>query len=389
MNDGTRMAASNACGDRDVPMHIVQALVALNVGGSELVATELSEYLTAAGHRVTLIAADGPIGDRARACGAGHLDWPIGKKRLSTLAYIKRLAQWFSEEKPDIVHVHSRLPAWICWRALQRVDKAIRPEFLTTMHGHYSVSGYSSIMARGQRTIAVSEHIRRYTLKNYPSAAPGEIVTIHGGASREDFPYGHRPADGWRAGVEAEYPELAGKRWLQLPGRVTRWKGHVDFLHLMESLKDDYPDVQGLFVGGCKAGSRYQAELETLAVKMGIRDRITFTGDRLDIRDWMAESALMFNLSNDPPEAFGRTVLETLCLGRPMIAWNHGGAAEIMAAMFPPGAVTPLDFSGLEERTRAFLDHPPVVEESGAFTLRESMNKHLDVYRELIGGRRL
>ena len=117
---------------------------------------------------------------------------------------------------------------------------------------------------------------------------------------------------------------------------------------------------------------------------MGIRERITFTGDRLDIRDWMAASELVFNLSNDPPEAFGRTVLETLCLGRPMIAWNHGGAAEIMAAMFPAGAVEPLDFKGLENRARAFLAEPPRVAESQAFTLGESMKKHLDVYQELM-----
>ena len=54
-------------------MHIVQALVSLNIGGSELVATELSEYLAGAGTRVTIIAADGPIGERARASGAKSL----------------------------------------------------------------------------------------------------------------------------------------------------------------------------------------------------------------------------------------------------------------------------------------------------------------------------
>ncbi|MEJ2576889.1 MAG: glycosyltransferase [Gammaproteobacteria bacterium] len=366
-------------------MHVVQALVALNVGGSELVATELSEFLVREGHRVTVIAADGPIGDRVRACGAAHLDWPIGRKRLATLRYIRRLAEWFETERPDIVHVHSRLPAWICWRALQRVDAAIRPAFLTTMHGHYSVSAYSSIMARGRRTIAVSEHIRRYTLKNYPKARPDDIVTIHGGADRADFPWGHQPPPGWREQAVAEFPELCGRRWLLLPGRVTRWKGHVDFLQLIAALRDDYPEVHGLIVGGCRAGSRYQAELETLAVRMGIAGQLTFTGDRLDIRDWMAAAEIVFNLSNDPPEAFGRTVLETLCLGRPLIAWNHGGAAEILAEMFPAGAVPPLDYAELERRARAFLDASPRVPQSAAFGLEESMRKHLAVYRELIG----
>ena len=365
-------------------MHIVQALVSLNIGGSELVATELAESLVSRGHKVTIIAADGPLGPRARACGAEHLDWPIGKKRLATLRYIRRLSDWIAVEKPDILHVHSRLPAWICWRAINRLAPELRPAFVTTMHGHYSVSRYSSVMARGNKTIAVSEHIRRYTMKNYPSARAEDIVTIHGGASRELFPYAYQHPPEWREAAEKEFPELAGKRWLLLPGRITRWKGHVDFLHLVAALVEDYPDLQGLCVGGGRAGSRYQLELEALAEKTGIGDRITFTGNRLDIRDWMVASEVVFNLSNDPPEAFGRTVLETLCLGCPMIAWNHGGAAEILAEMFPRGAVRRLDYQQLEARAREFLDSRPMVQESDAFSLATSMSKHLAVYDDLM-----
>ena len=368
-------------------MHIVQALVSLNIGGSELVATELSEYLAGLGHQVTIIAADGPLGERIAANDSrllNHLDWPIGKKRLSTLRYIKRLSQWFEAEKPDIVHVHSRLPAWICWLAIRKMPVELRPKLVTTMHGHYSVSSYSSVMAKGARTIAVSEHIRRYTLKNYPLAAEDDVVTIHGGASRELFPYGYQSPPDWRVQADKEFPELAGKRLLLLPGRITRWKGHVDFLQLIGALAKDMPDIQGVFVGGGKPGSRYQLELETLAEKIGIENRITFTGSRLDIRDWMAASDVIFNLSNDPPEAFGRTVLESLCLGRPTIIWNHGGAAEIVAEMFPPGAVALLDDAQLEARTRAFLAETPVVAQSEAFSLAESMGKHLALYEDLM-----
>ena len=206
-------------------MHIVQALVSLNVGGSELVATELSEYLTGCGHKVTIIAADGPLGPRARACGATHLDWAIGKKRLVTLRYIKRLSEWFATEKPDIVHVHSRLPAWICWRAINRMTAGQRPLLVTTMHGHYSVSRYSSVMARGRKTIAVSEHIRRYTLKNYPLASADDVVTIHGGASRELFPYKYQPAPGWKEGIETEFPVDAKPHDLVVNG--CRTVGHT------------------------------------------------------------------------------------------------------------------------------------------------------------------
>ena len=130
-------------------MHIVQALVSLNLGGSELVATELSEFAVSQGHQVTVIAADGPLGDRIRACSAEHLDWPIGKKRLATLRLISRLSEWLNQQRPDILHVHSRLPAWICHLAIRRLDAAVRPVFITSMHGHYSVSRYSAVMAGG------------------------------------------------------------------------------------------------------------------------------------------------------------------------------------------------------------------------------------------------
>ncbi|NOR20102.1 MAG: glycosyl transferase, partial [Xanthomonadales bacterium] len=69
---------------------------------------------------------------------------------------------------------------------------------------------------------------------------------------------------------------------------------------------------------------------------------------------------------------------------RPMIAWDHGGEAEILAAMFPQGAVKPLDFKQLELRARDFLQQQPLVEASNAFSLETSMRKHLDVYQELM-----
>lgn len=366
-------------------MHIVQALVSLNVGGSELVATELAEFLVQQGHQVTVIAADGPLGQRVAQSGAGHLDWPIGKKRLSTLRYVRRMRQWLAEHRPDVVHVHSRWPAWICWRAISGLPANQQPAFITTMHGHYSVSPYSAVMARGARVIAVSEHIRRYTQANYPNVNPDHIVTIHGGASRDDFPYGYVPTAQWREQAEHSFPELAGKRWLMLPGRVTRWKGHSEFIRLLAGLLDDFPDIQGVFVGGCREGSSYQRELQALADQLGLDDKLTFTGNRLDIRDWMAGAELIFNLSNNPPEAFGRTVLEALCLGRPVLCWKHGGAAEIMARMFPQGAVKPGDMAALEARTRDFLTTPPTVPPSQAFTLDESMRQHLDVYRSVCG----
>ncbi len=47
------------------------------------------------------------------------------------------------------------------------VEKNIRPAFITTFHGAYSVNKYSSIMAKGDMVIVVSKTIKKYVLKNY------------------------------------------------------------------------------------------------------------------------------------------------------------------------------------------------------------------------------
>ena len=368
-------------------MHVIQALVSLNLGGSELVATELAEYLVQAGHQVTVVAAAGPLQNRIHASGARHLDWAIGHKRPSTLAFVRRLADYLHQQRPHIVHVHSRMPAWICRLALARLPSTERPVFITSMHGHYSVNRYSAIMASADRVIAVSEHIREYTLRNYPAAKPEHVVTIHGGASPQEFPFGHQPNERWYRQAFNEFPELRGQRWLLLPGRLSRYKGHSGFIALVAALQDEFPGVCGVIVGNARPGSRYRRELEGLVERNGLCGRIVFTGARQDMRDWMAAAEIVYSLCSDPPEAFGRTVPEALHLGVPVIGWNHGGVQEVLAEMFPPGAVAPNDPRALLARSRDFLRQRPSVPPSQAFRLEDSMSSTLRLYQSLCHGR--
>jgi glycosyltransferase involved in cell wall biosynthesis len=350
-----------------------------------MVAVETTEFLRAAGHRVTVVAAGGPLLGRVDAAGADFLEWPIGRKRLGTLSYIKKLRAWLIENPTDIVHVHSRLPAWICYLALRKLPADKRPVFITSMHGQYSVSSYSAIMARGDYVIAVSDHIRNYTLKNYLPPESPQLLTIHGGTSRDDFPYGYQPSDEWRRKTLTEFPHLKDKRVLLLPGRLSRYKGHATFIELLAVLRSEFDDIHGVILGRAKPGSRYINELEGLAERHKLVDQLTFCGVRTDVRDWMTASTLVFNLCSDPPEAFGRTIPEALSLGVPVIAWNHGGVKEVLHEMFPPGAVQPDNLSALIQKTRDFLQETPSVKKSDAFSLRDSMDQTMSLYQTALG----
>jgi len=353
-----------------------------------MVAVEITEHLRAAGHRVTVLAANGPLANRVDAAGADLLDWPIGRKRPGTLRYIRQLRTWILENQPDIIHVHSRLPAWICYLALHKLPVDKRPVFITSVHGQYSVSSYSAIMARGDHVIAVSSHIRDYTLKNYLPPDSPQLHTIWGGTSRDDFPYGYKPSGNWWQRTYAEFPELKKKRILLLPGRLSRYKGHATFIEMLTRLKSSYSDIHGVILGRAKPGSRYINELEGLAIRSGVSDKLTFVGVRTDMRDWMAASCIVFNLCSDPPEAFGRTMPEALSLGVPVIAWNHGGIKDVLREMYPFGAVQADNLQALVHRTGTFLQQTPMVLKSNAFSLQESMDQTMNLYLDVLGSTR-
>lgn len=362
-------------------MHVLQALASLDIGGSELVAIETTEYLRARGHRVTVLAGGGPLADRAEAVNAGLLDWPVGRKRPGTLRYVRRLRAWLTDERPDIVHAHSRMPAWICHLALRKLPEPLRPVFITSVHGQYSVSPYSAIMARGDHVIAVSEHIRSHTRAHYLREGGNRLHLIHGGVDRQVFAFGYRPPAQWWEQTLAAYPAFRDKRLLLLPGRLSRYKGHAAFIRLLAALSSEFDDIHGVILGRARAGSKYERELRRMVCRHALAERLTFVGPRSDMRDWMAAACLVFNLCSDPPEAFGRTVPEALALGIPVVAWDHGGVRETLARMFPSGAVEPGDEAGLLQKTSAFLRHPPPVAESTDFSLQASLQNTLSLYQ--------
>ena len=98
------------------------------------------------------------------------------------------------------------------------------------------------------------------------------------------------------------------------------------------------------------------------------------------MRDWMAASSIVFSLCSDPPEAFGRTMPESLSMGVPVIAWNHGGVKEVLREMYPFGAVQADNLSALVHKTGTFLQQSPMVGKSDAFSLQASMDQTMALY---------
>jgi glycosyltransferase involved in cell wall biosynthesis len=316
---------------------VLQMLPALEGGGVERGTLEVAGALVEAGHRSLVMSAGGRMVRELVDGGSEHFTWRVDRKSLWTLRLVWPLRRFLREQRVDILHVRSRAPAWVAWLAWRGMPEGERPRFVTTVHGLYSVNAYSKVMMRGERVIAVSNTVRDYILRNYPGTDPAVIEVIPRGVDPTEWPRGYRPSDAWMADWYAQYPQLKGRKVLTLPGRLTRLKGHRDFIELIDRLKAAGHPVHGLIVGGEDPKRQgYARELHALVDAKGLASDITFTGQRSDIRDIYAVSDIVFSLSTKP-ESFGRTVLEALSLGRPVIGYDHGGVGEILSAVFPRG----------------------------------------------------
>lgn len=362
---------------------VLQVLPELQSGGVERGTLEIGKYLAGHGHRSIVISADGRMVEQLLREGSEHLNWDIGRKSLWALRLVPRLRRFLIENRVDILHARSRVPAWIGYLAWKGMDPQTRPRFITTVHGLYSVNAYSAIMTRGERVIAVSDTARDYILHNYPRTPPGKVVIIHRGVERAEYPHGYLPAPDWTDRFFRDFPKARDKLILTLPGRITWVKGHEDFIEIVRRLKLAGLPVHGLIVGGAAdSKQRYLRKLQGIIEAAGLDSDISFTGQRSDMKEILALSSLVLSPGSHP-ESFGRTVLESLYLGVPTAGYDQGGVGEILRRVYPQGLLPIQDMTETIRIVAGLLNSPPPVPKDDFFPLERMLHETLRLYETL------
>jgi len=334
---GAKRGSGGAMNDH--PKTILQVLPRLDIGGAERVVIEIAEAIQNSGHKALIACDGGLLSGVARRTGAELVTLPLASKSPFRMKRNARaLEKLIRERGVDLVHVHSRAPAWSAYWATQRTKTPL----VTTYHGVYGEKSafkrwYNSVMARGDRVIAVSAFIAGLIRARYK--LPEErLRVIHGGVDAVKFdPAGvvgdrvARLAHAWRVSMAEPV--------IMLPGRLTSWKGQKLLISALALLR--HKDAIVLLVGDDQGREVYTQNLVALAKALGVEGRVRMVGHNEDMPAAMMLADVVVNASTNP-EAFGRTIVEAQAMGRMVIAADHGGARETILAnetgfLFAPG----------------------------------------------------
>jgi glycosyltransferase involved in cell wall biosynthesis len=367
-----------------LPPAILQVLPALDAGGVERGTLEIAEAIQAAGFRALVASAGGRLVPALEASGARHVTLPLATKSPTGIwrnaAALTRLVR---EEGVAILHARSRAPAWSAWLAARRTGA----RFVTTYHGTYGEGFpgkrlYNSVMARGERVIAISQHIADH------------IRATHGKESRV-IPRGvdlrrfdpTLVAPERVAALRAAWDVPEGAALILLPARLTRWKGQAVLIEALAEL----PAAIAVLAGDPQGRDAYVAELRALAEARGVADRLRIPGHVADMPAALLAADLVVHASIEP-EAFGRTVIEAQAMGRPVIAADLGGPRETVEHGVTGWLTPPGDPAALAAHIRAALALPAEARAAmgeaarrGVPTMAAMQAATLALYRELLG----
>jgi glycosyltransferase involved in cell wall biosynthesis len=127
-----------------------------------------------------------------------------------------------------------------------------------------------------------------------------------------------------------------------LVGLLIPWKGQVLFLEAAKLLRSKIPCLKMLIIGGTPDDCIAYEDLLRQRVKdEQLTEMIIFTGHISSMETVYNGLDVVLSASTQP-EPLGTVVIEAMAMGRPIIAPNHGGAAEMIrhdetGLLFDPG----------------------------------------------------
>jgi glycosyltransferase involved in cell wall biosynthesis len=135
-------------------------------------------------------------------------------------------------------------------------------------------------------------------------------------------------------------------------GRLIPVKGHRHLIDAMPAIRHEFPSALLFFVGD----GDERAPLEARAAELGVADGLRCAGALPGLKTAIAACDVIVQPSLN--EGMGRTVIEALAMGRPVVASRVGGLPELIDHGRNGLLVVPASPSALADAVGALLRDP-------------------------------
>ena len=228
---------------------------------------------------------------------------------------VKSLDAIFKEEMPDIIHTHASLSA----RIAAKLNK------INVVHTRHCIEGKKNFISKtiyriinnllSDRVIGVSEAV--CTNLEEDGINNDKLRLVYNGI----FPLDELSET---SEVKKKYGIPEGVPVVGMVARLEPVKNHELFLDVAKVIDTICPEAVFVIVG---TGS-LEGSLKAKAKKDGIEDKVIFTGHIDDVNDIM--NAIDIHVLTSQKEALSISLIEAMSIGKPVVATDSGGPAEVI-----------------------------------------------------------
>jgi glycosyltransferase involved in cell wall biosynthesis len=326
--------------------------------------------------------------------GGRHYTHPVHSKNpLTILKNAFWLARFIRDRHVNVVHARSRAPAWSVWMASRMTQ---RP-FVTTVHAAYKFSTkikkfYNSVMARGDRIVAISPYIAHQITRAY-SVDVKKIRIVNRGIDLERFSPDN-VSEERREALRKAWNVKKGQKIVLMPARVSPIKGHTLLIEAIAHLPHNDGQTVAVLLGDDQGRHGYRRELEALIRSSGLQNEVRMVDHCNDMPAAYSLATVAVAPSRFP-EGFGRVPVEAMAMGVPVIASDLGAMHDTVRDgetgwLLPPSnprvwAEAIARALALTPEERADMAKDAMLRAHASYDLRRMVIDTLAVYDELAG----
>ncbi|HZI94540.1 MAG TPA: glycosyltransferase [Patescibacteria group bacterium] len=368
-------------------IRLLAFVTVFDVGGTERQLVALARGLDRSRFdlRVACFKRSGVFLPELEAQGIPIINYPIRNLHgLRTMKEQLRFARDLRRERTQILHAFNFYPNMF---AIPAARLAGVPAIIATLRDMGDL--WTPMQRRTQRwvcrmahrVVANADAVREQALKE--GYEPRKLSVIRNGLDLSKFSGATDPARQREAlGLPLHVPVVAV--FSRLNHEV---KGIHCFLEAAAQVAPAHPDARFLVVGD----GPLRADLEALGRRLGLGDRVRFTGFRADIGATMA--AVTISVIPSQSEGLSNVLLESMAASLPVVATRVGGTPEVVENHRSGMLVPPRDPAALAQAIGSLLNDPERATALGRagrrrverrFQLNRMVDETMNLYEEMI-----